>query len=440
MRCWTFDSWARLAVGLLVLACLFVPLTGVGQTPSPGTVVGKVTDTDGKPLAYANILIVGTSWGAFSLEDGSYKVPNIPPGAYTVAVSIIGYEDQKVDNVTLSPNGTVTVNFKIKARPVGSLQEVEIVARREVIQKRRTDISHHIETKDVASLPVNELTDVLGLKAGVIARADGLHFRGGRSGEVQYQVDGVVVRDPLVGRSASLATLAVENVEQIMGGLDAQYGNAQSGVVNYKTKEGTDQFEGEIYYLTDDYGQPDNTYDNLDKVFLGVGGPSPIKNLTYYISGEGTFADDYPATNRRRNHRRILNFISVGDRKSNTVRLQGKLAFRPRSDQKATFEVLRSRSLLRHYHHGGRVAAPRPLGSDPGRLDLPVLQRGRAHADLHRQLHPDEVHLEPHHRRGHLLYHQAQPELLLFRLPGAGEGAVGVRREPPGQLLQLHRP
>jgi outer membrane receptor for ferrienterochelin and colicin len=158
----------------------------------------------------------------------------------------------------------------------------------EMIQKKTTQTSHQISGKDISTLPVDELAEVISLKAGVIAQGGELHFRGGRGGEVQYQVDGVPVRDPLNGSGVSLAALAVENTEQIMGGLDAQYGNAQSGVVNFKTKEGSDRFEGEVYYQTDDYGQPDNTYDNLDKVFLGVGGPSPIRNLTYYVSGEGT--------------------------------------------------------------------------------------------------------------------------------------------------------
>jgi len=111
---------------------------------------------------------------------------------------------------------------------------------------------------------------------------------------VQFQIDGVPVRDPSNGNSADLAAYAVENTEQIMGGLDAQYGNAQSGVVNYQTKEGTDRFEGEVYFQTDNYGEPQNTFDNMDKVFVGIGGPSPVKNLTYYFSGEGTYQDNYP--------------------------------------------------------------------------------------------------------------------------------------------------
>ena len=112
-----------------------------------------------------------------------------------------------------------------------------------------------------------------------------------------------------------------------MGGLDAQYGNAQSGVVNYKTKEGGDTFEGELQYITDDYGQPDNTYDNLDRVFLGRRRPEPDQEPDLLrFRARGPSQDNYPATDRRRSRTKILNFISVGDRKNNQVRLQGKLA------------------------------------------------------------------------------------------------------------------
>jgi hypothetical protein len=138
---------------------------------------------------------------------------------------------------------------------------VEITAARQRIKLKQTQTTHDIKGEDVKNLPLDEVSELIGLKAGVVAQGGELHFRGGRGGEVQYQVDGVPVRDPLVGGGVSLAALAVESADVIMGGLDAQYGNAQSGVVNYKTKEGGQQFEGEIYYLTDDYGQPDNTYD-----------------------------------------------------------------------------------------------------------------------------------------------------------------------------------
>ncbi len=344
------DLCSRILI-LLGLAVLFLSLPALAAAQDQGTVTGRVTDLQGKPLAYANVVLVGTQWGAFSGTDGTFKVPYIPVGTYTVKVMLIGYEDQTVENVKVERGQATAVNFKIKDRPLGSIPEVEVVARREVIKTKETKIGHQISGEDAETLPVDNVTDLIALKAGVIARGGELHFRGGRSGEVQFQVDGVPVRDPLVGGGVSPAALAIENVEQIMGGLDAQYGNAQSGVVNYMTKEGGDSFEGELQFITDDYGQPDNTYDNMDRVFLGVGGPSPVRNLTYYLSAEGTFSDAYPATNRRRSRSKILNFISVGDRKSNQVRLQGKLAFKPGPNYKLTFELINERQRFDNYYH-----------------------------------------------------------------------------------------
>ncbi len=106
---------------------------------------------------------------------------------------------------------------------------VEITAARQRIKLKSTEQGHNINSKDMENMPVDEITELIGLKAGVVAQGGELHFRGGRGGEVQYQVDGVPVRDPLVGGGVSLAALAIESADVIMGGLDAQYGNAQSG-------------------------------------------------------------------------------------------------------------------------------------------------------------------------------------------------------------------
>lgn len=367
------------AVLLFVFFCsllyLFPPIAAHAQ--GTGVISGKVTDQDGKPVAYANIVLVGTTWGASTGDDGTYQVPKLSPATYTVLVTSQGFEKQSVENVVIGSGQTQTVNFKLKTRPAGELPELEIVAVREVIQKTKTSTGHNISSKDLESMPVTEISELIGLKAGVIARSGEIHFRGGRAGEVQYQVDGVAVRDPLVGGGVALAALAVENTETILGGLDAQYGNAQSGVVNYKTKEGTEDFEGEIYYMTDDYGQPDNTYDNLDRVFLGAGGPSPIQNLTYYLSAEGTYSDDYPATPRRRDHNRILNFISVGDRKSNSLRVQSKLAFKPGPNYKLTSEFIANTSRSdQYFHEWSRVGYVQTFRDTTQTGDV-VVRRGR---------------------------------------------------------------
>jgi outer membrane receptor protein involved in Fe transport len=58
---------------------------------------------------------------------------------------------------------------------------------------------------------------------------------------VKYQLDGVEVSDPLFGRGASVANLAVASADVLSGGFDAEYGNALSGIVNVQTREGGPQ-------------------------------------------------------------------------------------------------------------------------------------------------------------------------------------------------------
>lgn len=328
-------------------------ITGIHAQESTGTIVGQITDAaTGEPVPYAQVVVLNTPRGAMAIEDGSFIIKGIPSGTHEVKVMMMGFQETTKSGIEVAPGGEVQVDFQISQTLVDiGIGEVLVKGRRQQLIKKQARTEHNVSAEQLTNLPVDELEEAIQLKAGVIAQGGQLHFRGGRSGEVQYQVDGVPVRDPLNGSTASLATLAVEDADVILGGLDAQYGNAQSGVVNYKTKEGGEQFEGEIRYTTDDYGAPDNTFDNLDRVFVGIGGPAPVQNLTYYLSAEGTWQDNYPRTPERRTRNRILNFISVGDRKSNSLKFQGKLAYRPTPNIKMTLEGIGNNTNRDDYYH-----------------------------------------------------------------------------------------
>ena len=138
---------SELLRGFAILICLAFLASSVAAPAARaqvnGVITGKVTDDNGKALAYANVVIVGTSWGAFSKDDGSFKIVNVPPGTYSVRVTMVGYEDQTVPNVTLTAGGSANAVFKIKEKPT-TIQEVEIVARREAIQTKSTQTGHNI--------------------------------------------------------------------------------------------------------------------------------------------------------------------------------------------------------------------------------------------------------------------------------------------------------
>ncbi len=151
------------------------PATGTG------TIRGTVKDEQGKPLSYTNVILVGTQWGAFSDDRGIYEIANVPAGRYNLHATMLGYEDGFAE-ARVSRGIVSTVDFRLKAKPVGTLQEVEIVGRREVI-KTKSAQRGQTSRKDAGSLPADQLNT--SLKAGVIARGGELHFRGGRGGEVQ---------------------------------------------------------------------------------------------------------------------------------------------------------------------------------------------------------------------------------------------------------------
>ena len=95
---------------------------------------------------------------------------------------------------------------------------------------------------------------------------------------------------------------------------DAEFGNALSGVVSVNTREGTDQFRGEVRWDTDRYGDPSKTFDNYDRFTFGFGGPTPIKKLTYYATYEGTFTDTYLKSTMTKSPHTLFDFLQFGFR------------------------------------------------------------------------------------------------------------------------------
>jgi hypothetical protein len=78
-----------LLFALLVLA-VGVSLLYAGTT---GKITGRITDAaTGEPLVGATIVIKGTTMGAAADIAGNYVILGVPPGAYTVAVSMVGYQ------------------------------------------------------------------------------------------------------------------------------------------------------------------------------------------------------------------------------------------------------------------------------------------------------------------------------------------------------------
>ena len=216
---------------LLLLACLLLAAPAWAQT---GKITGRVLDATGEGVPGASVQIVGTAQGAAADADGLYTILGVRPGTVSLRASAIGYAAQTVEGVRVFIDKTTEQTLRLTEEGV-SADEVVITAERPLVQRDLTSSSVSVSSEQIRSLPVQSFQDIVNLQAGVVEG----HFRGGRTGEVSYLVDGIPVNDVFDQSFAfQVENTAIQEVEIISGTFNAEYGQAQSGVVNIVTKDG----------------------------------------------------------------------------------------------------------------------------------------------------------------------------------------------------------
>ncbi|MEK7671919.1 MAG: carboxypeptidase-like regulatory domain-containing protein, partial [Bacteroidota bacterium] len=220
-----------------VLLLFITPVVALAGTT--GKIAGRVLDKGKEPLPSTNVLIVGTTLGAVTDLEGYYSILNVPPGSYNIQFRLVGFRPVSVKQVQVSVNNTTKLDASLEEDAI-TTDAVVVTAKRPVVEVNLTSTVATITDKDIQSMPVQELQDIVNLQAGVV---DG-HFRGGRAGEVQYQVNGVSVNNAYDNKSSiRIDRSLIQEVQVITGTFDAEYGQAMSGVVNTVLKSGGETFQ-----------------------------------------------------------------------------------------------------------------------------------------------------------------------------------------------------
>ena len=265
---------------------------------STGKIMGKVIDlSTGEGIPFANVLVDGTTLGAASDEDGNYVILNVSPGVYSVTASYIGYQKVTTTDVSINVGFTASLDFKLSPGEV-TLDAVIVQGdRNPLIRQDLTNPTVAITAENIEVLPVDNISDVIKLQAGVTTGDDGsIHIRGGRSNEIAYTLNGLSLNDPYSNlRSVGLAKNAVQETSVSTGTFSAEFGNALSGVVNYVTKEGPDKYSFSVRAYAGDFVTSNtNLFTNLDDVDLlnrarveaTFGGPLSFLGSTgFFFSG-----------------------------------------------------------------------------------------------------------------------------------------------------------
>ncbi len=285
----------RLVMFLLIIAFSVSALFAGTAGKISGQVIDKAT---GDPLPGCNILVEGTILGAASDLDGNYYIINVPPGTYTLRFMMIGYGQLKVTDVEVQVDFTTPLDAEMTVEALQS-GEVTVVAERPMIQKDLTSTTAIVGAKEMESLPVTEVGDVLAMQAGMV---DG-SLRGGRRGEVMYMIDGVPMTDSYDRSSTvDVNTSMVQELQVISGAFNAEYGQAMSGIVNITTKQGSDDFGGHVEtYFGDHISSHEEIFPRVNRIELfgirnielGLNGPIIPGKLYYYLNARNIYYDGY---------------------------------------------------------------------------------------------------------------------------------------------------
>lgn len=236
-----------LALGLLLAVSTLV----FSQT---GSLQGVIKDKETKePIPFCTVALKQNGMmigGAATDFDGKYVIKPITPGSYTVEVSFVGYNKQVQNNVIIGARMEF-LNVDLTSSAT-DLQIVEVVDYKvPLISKDNTQVGSTVTSEEIAKMPNRSASAVQALTGGVVSAGGVESIRGAREGSSITYIDGVKV----IG-STSLPASAYEQINVIIGGLSARYGDVTGGVTEITTKGATRNWFGGLELSTTQFLDP----------------------------------------------------------------------------------------------------------------------------------------------------------------------------------------
>ncbi|GGG91678.1 TonB-dependent receptor [Pedobacter zeae] len=212
-----------------------------------GTISGKVVDSLGNSIPFANVQVKKQHLKTTSDKTGTFNLQTVPAGNQQVKISVTGYHSLEQE-VSVAANDTTEVTFVLKEQTEG-LNDVIISASRRPESLSQTPSS-------VTVLTAKELSTQSAISpnlANILSYSvPGLGFstnQTGNSGQtlrgrnVLVLIDGIPQSTPLRagGRDIRSIDPSVIGRVEVIKGATAIYGNgAEGGLINYITKKADD--------------------------------------------------------------------------------------------------------------------------------------------------------------------------------------------------------
>lgn len=219
-----------------------------------GVLTGTITDEKTKePLPFVNVIVLQNGeqkGGAQTGMDGTYQIKPLSPGTYDIQASFVGYGTIMKKGVKVVATGFSTggdIALKPESTTLGEVTVIEYSV--PLIQKGEATSGSRITSDDIEKITANSVDAILATMGGVQDNDGGAGSARGE-GSMQQYVNGAKRSSVNVPKSA------IQDMQVILGGTPAQYGESIGGTMNITLKPPQNKFEGMLSYRT---SEPFNT-------------------------------------------------------------------------------------------------------------------------------------------------------------------------------------
>ena len=253
---------------------LVLSLAGVLHAQSTkASLTGQVVDQSKAIMPDAKVTLINKAtnllYKGTTNQAGIYYVTEIPAGTYRIEVEKIGFKSVIKPEIILHVQDALQINFEME---LGSVSEsITVSAEASSVQLTTSAISSITDSITVRELPLNgrSWTDLAALQPGVAVietqvlftaganrgnRGFGnqISISGARPQQNNYRLDGISLNDYANGAPGSvlggnLGVDAIQEFSVLTSNASAEYGKTAGGVVNAISRQGTNQFHGNVY-------------------------------------------------------------------------------------------------------------------------------------------------------------------------------------------------
>lgn len=252
-------------LGSMVAMILMVATLAFGQGSVTSTLTGTVLDTSGGAIPGATVVVKNSGTGVTtettSSSTGTFTVPSLLPGTYSVTISLTGFKTAVFNDVVL--NAGVPQSLTARLEIGGMTETVVVEGATRLIQTVSSSVSSTVNTKQISSLPLTSrsVIDFVTFLPGVQTAGGnrGSAINGLPQASINITLDGVNIQDNTLRNSDGFFTIvsprldAVEEVTVSTAAGESVGGGAGAVQIRFTTRSGSNNYTGSLYhYYRDD--------------------------------------------------------------------------------------------------------------------------------------------------------------------------------------------